>query len=55
MIQNNIAKETNLIRATKNNSPEGNTGVPSLPPTSNCFMYIETRSKTFGTNRHFSI
>ena len=39
---NNNGKITNFIRATKTNSPTGDSGATSLPPIGNAFMYIET-------------
>ena len=40
--KNNNGKITNFIRATKPNSPTGDSGATSLPPIGDAFMYIET-------------
>ena len=47
---NNNGKITNFIRATKTNSPTGDSGATSLPPIGSAFMYIETTSNNHGSN-----
>ena len=47
---NNNGKITNFIRATKTNSPTGDSGATSLPPIGTAFMYIETSSGNNGNN-----
>ena len=51
--KNNNGKITNFIRATKANSPTGNSGASSLPPIGDCFMYIETSSNNSGADNIF--
>ena len=44
---------TNFIRATKTNSPTSQSGVTSLPPVGNAFIYVETSSNNHGHERVF--
>ena len=53
--KNNNGKITNFVRATKTNSPTGDSGATSLPPIGNDFMYIETSSNNHGNNVFVSI
>ena len=48
--KNNNGKIKNFIRATKTNSPTGDSGTTSLPPIASAFMYIETSSNKNGDN-----
>ena len=48
--KNNNGKITNFIRATKTNSPTGDSGATSLPPIGFAFLYIETSSNNHGSN-----
>ena len=48
--KNNNGKITNFIRATKTNSPTGDSGATSLPPIGSAFLYIETSSNNHGSN-----
>ena len=43
-------RKTNFIRATKTNSPTGDSGATSLPPIGSAFMYIKTSSNNHGSN-----
>ena len=44
----------NFIRATKTNSPTGDTGATSLPPVGDSFMYLETSSNNHGDGAFIS-
>ena len=48
--KNNNGKITNFVRATKTNSPTGDSGATSIPPIGTAFMYIETSSNNHGSN-----
>ena len=48
--KNNSGKITNFIRATKTNSPTGDSGATSLAPIGSAFMYIKTSSGNNGNN-----
>ena len=48
--KNNKGKTSNFIETTKTNSPTGDSGATSLPPTGDSFMYIETSSNNNGDN-----
>ena len=51
--KNNNGKIQNFIKSTKTNSPTGNSGATSLPPTGNAFMFIETSSNNSGSDDVF--
>ena len=51
--KNNNGKIQNIIKSTKSNSPTGNSGATSLPPTGTAFMFIETSSNNSGSNSVF--
>ena len=51
--KNNNGKLTNFVRATRSNSPAGNSGASSLPPIGNAFMYFETSGKNSGNENVF--
>ena len=42
-----------FIRATKNNSPTGDSGATSLPPIGSAFLYVEAISNNHGHDRVF--
>ena len=48
--KNNNGKIQNFIKSTETNSPTGSSGVTSLPPIGNAFMYIETSSNRSGSD-----
>ena len=48
--KNQSGKISNFIKSTKTKSPTGDSGVTTLPPTGNAFMYIETSSNSNGNN-----
>ena len=52
--KNNNGKIANFIRATKTNSPTGESGATSLPPIGDAFMYIETSGGNNGNNTFMS-
>ena len=47
---NNNGKITNFRKATKSNSPTGDSGATCLPPIGSAFMYIETSSGNHGND-----
>ena len=53
--KNNNGKVNNFIRSTKSSSPTADSGVSSLPPIGDSFMYFETSSSTHGDNVFVSI
>ena len=46
----NSGKKTIFFRATKTNSPTGDSGATSLPPIGSAFLYMETSSNNHGSN-----
>ena len=48
--RNNNGKIQIFIKSTKTSSPTGHSGATSLPPISDCFVYIETSSANSGNN-----
>ena len=46
--KNYNGKIQNFIKSTRTNSPTGDSGATSLPPTGDSFIYIETSSNNFG-------
>ena len=52
--KNNNGKITSFIRATKTNSPTGDSGATSIPPIGDAFMYIETSGGNKGNNTFVS-
>ena len=47
-------KITNFVRATKTNSPTGDSGATSLPHIGNAFLYLETSGGNHGNNTFVS-
>ena len=52
--KNNNGKISNFVRATKTNSPTGNSGATTAPPIGNAFLYIETSGGNYGNNTFVS-
>ena len=48
--KNNQSRINDFIKSTKTNSSTDYSGAPSLPPSGNSFMYIETSSNNHGDN-----
>ena len=46
--KNNKGKIQNFIKSTKTNSPTSASGLTSLPPVGNAFMYVDTSSNNHG-------
>ena len=51
--KNNNGKISNFIRATKTNSPTGDSGATSLHPIGDAFMYIEMSGGNYGYDHIF--
>ena len=50
MIKRTMVKYRIFIKSTKTNTPTGDSGATSLPPTEDFFMYIETSSNNHSKN-----